>query len=137
MDRAEALGLVKQARVGRLATIGPSGAPHIVPITYALVAGEVAHMVDHKPKTTLDLVRLRNITRDPRASLLVDHYIEDWRALWWVRIDGLARIVADEPGMAGARSALGDKYPQYREEVPEGPAVFLAGETVRWWAAAG
>lgn len=136
MDRAEALDLLATARVGRLATSSPSGRPHIVPVTFAVVPGAIVHMVDQKPKTTRLLARIRNLERDPRASLLVDHYVEDWTSLWWVRVDGTARVVVDGPEMDRARNALVEKYPQYRATVPEGPAVLLAVETIRWWAGA-
>lgn len=137
MDRAEALVLLTTARVGRLATVNPSGAPHLVPVTFAVLSETIVHMVDHKPKTTRHLARIRNLARDPRASLLVDHYVEDWGSLWWVRVDGTARVVADGPEVDEARTALIEKYPQYREAVPQGPAVFLAVEKFRWWAGAG
>ncbi len=137
MDRAEALDLLTSARVGRLATVTPSGAPHIVPVTFAVVSDGIVHMVDHKPKTGRRLARIRNLEHDPRASLLVDHYVEGWSSLWWIRVDGTARVVADGPEVDEARRALVDKYTQYRDAVPDGPAVFLAVETIRWWAGAG
>jgi PPOX class probable F420-dependent enzyme len=136
MDRAEAENLLATARVGRLATLGPTGAPHIVPITFAVVSGTVVHMVDHKPKTTRHLTRLRNLERDPRASVLVDHYVDDWAALWWVRVDGTARVLADGPEVDRARAALVAKYAQYRETPPQGPAVLISVDEVRWWAGA-
>ncbi len=137
MDRADALRLLGSSRLAHLATTTPEGHPHIVPVTFALLEDTVVHMVDHKPKTTRNLARLDNIAADSRASLLADHYEEDWDALWWVRVDGTAEVVTEGPRVEEARTALVAKYPGYRQAPPEGPAVLLSIGTVRWWASAG
>lgn len=126
------------ARVARLATVSEDGRPHLVPVVFAVDAGEVLWTaVDGKPKTTPALRRLRNITANPRVSLLVDSYAEDWSTLWWVRADGLATIapVAGEEG-AAAVAVLARKYPQYLTDPPPGPLIRV--EIDRWvsWSAA-
>jgi PPOX class probable F420-dependent enzyme len=84
-----------EARVARLATADESGRPLLVPVTFAL-DGDLAYFaVDHKPKTTRNLKRLRNIEANPQVSLLADEYDEDWTQLWWVRADGTATILRD------------------------------------------
>ncbi|AEV85823.1 hypothetical protein ACWT_4804 [Actinoplanes sp. SE50] len=114
------------ARVARLATVTPDGAPHLVPIVFALV-GDVIHTgVDGKPKRYRNLRRLVNIAREPRVSVLADGYDEDWSQLWWVRADGVA-TVSDEP-----EPALIDRYPQYRVSPPPGP--FLRIRVTSWHA---
>ena len=75
------------ARVARLATISADGAPHLVPFVFAVAGDTVYSAVDAKPKRTTALKRLANIDRDPRVTLLADHYDDDWTALWWVRAD--------------------------------------------------
>ena len=52
---------VAEARVGRLATVTPSGRPHIVPCCFVLDGDTVYSAVDDKPKSTFDLVRLENL----------------------------------------------------------------------------
>ena len=80
--------------MARLATIGPGGRPHLVPITFALDGDTIYTAVDQKRKVTTRLQRLRNVATDPRVSVLADHYDdEDWSSLWWVRADGAARVV--------------------------------------------
>ncbi len=114
-------------RVARLATAGPDGAPHLVPIVFALVGDVIHTAVDGKPKRTRRLRRLANIAANPRVSVLADHYEDDWSRLWWVRADGVARILDDSPaGLA----ALAERYPQYRETPPPGP--FLEITVDRW-----
>jgi PPOX class probable F420-dependent enzyme len=119
------------ARVARLAT----SAPRVVPITFAVVGETVVHAVDHKPKTTRALARVRDLERDPRCSVLVDHYEEDWGALWWVRADGIARVVEMEDAREEI-DALVAKYPQYAERRPDGPVIVLAVERIVAWDAA-
>ena len=79
-----------------LATVGPDGAPHLVPVVFAVHNnGEkpvVYTAVDAKRKSTKRLRRLTNIEANPQVSMLVDHYDEDWSQLWWVRADGVAEI---------------------------------------------
>jgi PPOX class probable F420-dependent enzyme len=129
---------VATARVGRLATLSPGGRPHLVPVCFALREETAYWAVDQKPKTTARLQRLRNIVADPRVSLLVDHYVEHWHELWWVRVDGAARVVAtDTDGgrneAAQALTLLADKYEQYRAAAPAGPLVAIDITTWQAW----
>ena len=117
-------------RVGRFAT----SAPRIVPVTFAVVGQAIVHAVDHKPKRTRALARLEDLRRDPRVSLLVDHYDEDWSQLWWVRADGTARAL-DATEATEAIDALVDKYPQYAERRPDGPVVVLDVQRISGWEA--
>ena len=117
------------ARVARLATVTPAGAPHLVPIVFALAGDVLYSAVDGKPKRTRKLARLANIAAEPRVSVLADHYDEDWSLLWWVRADGVGRIV--DESVAGLRALTG-RYPQYQESPPAGP--FLEITVERWTA---
>lgn len=123
------------APIARLATVGTDGRPHLVPCCFAVV-GDVAYsVVDHKPKRSTALRRLDNIRANPAVSLLVDHYADDWRELWWVRFDGDARLLADGPEHDGAIVALCAKYPQYRATPPTGTVLALDVTAVRSWSA--
>jgi PPOX class probable F420-dependent enzyme len=139
MDRSEAAGRLAEARVGRLATVTADGRAHLVPCCFAVVDEVVYSAVDGKPKTTLALRRLDNVRASRTASLLVDHYEEDWERLWWVRVDGPARVIetnsSDE--WAAALDVLGAKYPQYRRARPKGPVVSVPIRHWAWWAATG
>jgi PPOX class probable F420-dependent enzyme len=117
------------ARVGRLATVTADGRPHVVPVCFALDAGRIYTAVDAKPKTTQALRRLENVRATGRASLLVDHYEEDWSRLWWVRVDGAAEVL--DPG--AGRDALAAKYEQYRAAPPAGPVIAISPDRWRSW----
>jgi PPOX class probable F420-dependent enzyme len=135
MTRDEALARFRTARVAHLATVGADGTPHLVPVTFAAWDDTVVTAVDHKPKTTRDLKRLRNVEATGRVSLLVDEYDDrDWSRLWWVRVDGTARVVSAEPERTVLASRIGARYAQYAETPPMGPVIRVSIEVVRGWA---
>jgi PPOX class probable F420-dependent enzyme len=104
--------LLDGAPVGRLAMLADDGAPTAVPIVYVLIGDELWSPIDGKPKRGRPLARVRNVQRDPRVSVLVDAYTDDWRQLWWIRIAGRARVESAE-GAEPVLAALRRKYPQY------------------------
>jgi PPOX class probable F420-dependent enzyme len=124
---------VSEARVGRLATTTPDGRPHVVPCCFALSGTGLYTAVDAKPKSSSRLQRVRNLEGNPAAALVVDHYEENWTNLWWVRIDGIARIVASGSERDAAFELLAAKYAQYQREPPPGPAIAIDIRTWRAW----
>ncbi|GGT07651.1 TIGR03668 family PPOX class F420-dependent oxidoreductase [Streptomyces chromofuscus] len=120
--------------VARLATAGADGVPHVVPVTFVVLDEVLYFAVDDKPKSTGDLRRLRNIRENPAVAVLVDHYDEDWTALWWARADGRGEVLEDGEERRRAVASLCDRYDQYRGSPPRGPAV--AVRVGRWsgWA---
>lgn len=128
---------VAHARVARLATIGPSGAPDLVPITFVYAGGVVYSVVDHKRKVSRDLRRLANIRRDPRVTVLVDHYDDDWTRLWWCRLRGEASVVESGTEFDDGVLRLSEKYEQYRETPPAGPMIVIRVTDRRTWSARG
>ena len=125
---------VMQARVGRLATVRSDGTPHLVVVTFALHGDTVVSAVDDKPKRSKNLLRVRNLEERPAASLLVDHYEEDWSKLWWVRLDGEAHILRDEPRRTEALAPLATKYAPYRDVLPTGPVIVLTVRSTASWS---
>jgi PPOX class probable F420-dependent enzyme len=125
------------ARVGRLATVGADGVVRVVPVCFALVEGRIVSAVDHKPKRTTQLARLRDIRETGRAVLLVDHYDDDdWSKLWWIRVSGAAAVLSPAEDLdRRARGALAQKYRQYRDVPPTGAVWSLATDDVRMWSA--
>lgn len=138
MNEQEARRRLAEARVGRLATVDSRGRPHVVPICFALDGDHLFSAVDHKPKRRPELRRLTNLRANPFASVLVDHYDEDWGRLWWVRADGTAAVLDPEDGMASeerrrAVALLVDKYEQYADRTPAGAVISLTVQSWRSW----
>jgi PPOX class probable F420-dependent enzyme len=131
---AEARRRFAAAKVARLATADATGRPHLVPIAFAVSGDHVYSVVDTKPKRTTALRRLTNVRENPAVSLLVDHYQDsDWSALWWVRADGVARVLDPrDPESEQAITLLRWRYPQQRAAGP-----VLAVDVARWsgWSA--
>lgn len=92
---------VREARIGRLVTIGQDGSPHVAPIWYAY--GDDAFLI----LTDETSLKVKNIKRDPRVVLCIDdeqppyHYViargeaslhpalgEEWRLTLAVRYLG-------------------------------------------------
>jgi PPOX class probable F420-dependent enzyme len=143
---ADQRALLDEQRRATLATIGPDGRPRLVPCCFALLEAADEHMlvtpIDEKLKESADprtLARIRDIERDPRMTLLVDRWDEDWSRLAWLRLDGVARLVwpGDEPNTHQlATAALRGRYPQYQTHALESlPLIVLTVTSVRGWTA--
>jgi PPOX class probable F420-dependent enzyme len=115
-----------ESPVARLATVAPDGVPHLVPVVFAVDHDVIYTAVDAKPKRTQRLRRLTNIEHNPRVSLLVDHYADDWTRLWWVRADGVAAVHRDDDAVHTGYRLLRAKYPQYQTVPLNGPVITVA-----------
>jgi PPOX class probable F420-dependent enzyme len=134
MDQERMRALMAGARVARLATISADGRAHLVPFVFAFEGDRLFTSVDHKPKRTHRLQRLLNIERDPRVTVLVDHYEEEWPALWWVRVDGRARAIDDPDERARAKQLLSEKYDQYTDDLAGDTFIVIEAERWTGWA---
>ncbi|MBA3337228.1 MAG: TIGR03668 family PPOX class F420-dependent oxidoreductase [Chloroflexia bacterium] len=137
------LAFLRARRVGRLATLGPDGFPALVPICYDVLhqseGAAIVTALDDKPKRVdpIDLGRVRNILADPRVGLVVDDYNEDWSQLSFVKLRGVARLVApDEPNHAMAVEGLRAKYSQYSKmRIEDRPLIQIDKLTAHSWRA--
>ena len=136
LPEAEAKARFATVPVARLGTADAQGRPHVVVVTFAIEGDTIYTAVDQKPKSGTNLKRLRNIGENPWVTMLADRYSDDWETLWWVRADGRAVILGDQPQMATPLRLLADRYWQYRQAPPTGPVVAVT--VARWsgWAAA-
>nr|4ZKY_A Chain A, Pyridoxamine 5-phosphate oxidase [Mycolicibacterium smegmatis]4ZKY_B Chain B, Pyridoxamine 5-phosphate oxidase [Mycolicibacterium smegmatis] len=137
MAEFDAVTAFADAPAAVLSTLNADGAPHLVPVVFAVhvphVEGQPARIytaVDAKRKTTRNLRRLANIDRDSRVSLLVDHYSDDWTQLWWVRADGVATTHHSGDEVATGYALLRAKYHQYERVSLDGPVISV--EVSRW-----
>ena len=113
---ASVAGFIAEGRVGRLATADASGQPLVVPICYAFDGASLFSAIDAKPKRPgpRGLRRIRNIRENPRVSVVIDRYDEDWTQLRYVIIQGRAEILTDGGDFSRGVDLLLAKYPQYR-----------------------
>ncbi len=119
-----AVALLHESRVARLGTADRTGRPLVVPVCYAFDGRACFSAIDAKPKRdpARRLRRVRNIEENPRASLVVDRWDEDWSGLRWVIVEGRAEVLTGGSERAAAVDLLLAKYVQYR-------AMGLARET--------
>jgi hypothetical protein len=110
----EALRRAASADHGVLATLNPTHGADLVPACFAIEGGWLAIPVDSvKPKGSTALGRIRNLERDPRATLLLEHWDPaDWSRLWWVRLL-LVREPAAPELASRLEAGLRGRYPQY------------------------
>ena len=136
LDRDEAMRRATAADHGTLATLNRTGAADLIPVCFAIVGDSLAVPVDSvKPKRSTALGRIRNLERDPRATLLVEHWDPaDWSRLWWVRLSLVRRDVPGSVAEALQRG-LRDRYPQYAAE-PFVALLTFEIETIGGWSAA-
>jgi PPOX class probable F420-dependent enzyme len=127
------------ARVGHLAT-SDGARPSVVPVCFVLIGDTIYQAIDAKPKSVSagQLRRVKNIRANPVAAMLIDHYVEDWRRLWWVLLRGRARVVANGAEQGRAIKALRRKYPQYQTTTPlaaDALVIALDVRRLRHWRA--
>lgn len=123
-------------RVGRLATADGIGAPHVLPVGYALEADTLYITIDDKPKRTSGrgLKRLQNIIENPRIAVVVDRYDEDWSRLGWVMLRGRAEILDAGDEHDTAQALLRARYPQLAGmQIAGYPVIALRIERATSW----
>ena len=133
-------GLLINARLGHLATSDATGTPHVVPVCYVFDGQSIYSVLDQKPKRIAPsrLKRVRNIQANPQVSLVVDHYEEDWRRLWYVLVSGESLLLEAGGEQAAAVKLLRDKYPQYVDmDIDQNPVIKIAPNTVVSWSGEG
>lgn len=132
-----AAAFVSAARAGRLATSSANGAPHLVPVCFALLDGRIYIGLDSKPKSVgaLRLRRVRNILENPKVAFLVDVYDDDdWSRLGFALVSGEATVDVPEGERRGAIAALRAKYPQYKRMLADGaPVIRITPTAVSSW----
>ena len=136
--------LLESARRAVLATIAPDGRPRLVPVCFVVDSARpvIYSPIDDKPKRgddPMSLARVRDIGVDPRVTLLVDRWDEDWTRLAWLRGTGTATVMippADGDEHAAAVVALRAKYRQYAtHRLDRRPMIRIMLERFTDWGA--
>jgi PPOX class probable F420-dependent enzyme len=126
---------LEKSRVGRLATADKNGAPHAIPVCFAVGEDTLYVTMDEKPKRRdQPLKRVRNILENPNAAFVADRWDEDWSRLGWVMLRGRAEILHDGAEHDRAQALLRERYPQYRAmNLAELPVIALRIERATSW----
>ena len=135
-----ALHWLSSQKVAYLATTDVHAQPHLVPVVFVSMEEDIFICIDEKPKKNRSLKRLANIKANPKISLLVDNYDDDWQELKWVRVDGTAILLenTDESRAVfeSVISTLRDKYPQYQTmDLSRGPLIRITINAIASWQA--
>lgn len=135
IDFGEFDGFVRAARVARLASVGPDGTPHAVPVCYVYEGVAFYSVLDAKPKRRpLDqLQRVRNLRANPSVCLLIDEYDDDWSRLRYVLVHGRATLLMPSEEHAETLRRLREKYAQY-QVMPLDANPVIKIEPTRWTA---
>jgi PPOX class probable F420-dependent enzyme len=127
---------LRAGRVAHFATVDRDGQPLVIPICFAFDGKEFFSPIDEKPKqiSPHQLKRLRNIAENPKVSLIVDRYNEDWQRLAYVLITGRAKILLRGTRHRRAVLLLRKKYSQYeRMAIQERPMIVIKPLRMRNW----
>ena len=124
------------SRVGHLATADANGAPHVIPVCYAIEAASLYITIDQKPKraTQTPLKRIANILVNPAVAVCVDRYDDTWTRLAWILLRGAAEILAEGIEHHQAQNLLRQRYPQYQTmAIDKLPVIALRIAQITTW----
>lgn len=134
LPSAAARAFLAACRVGHLATADADGAPHVIPVCFALDSDTLYVTIDQKPKRAGELKRVRNILANPAVAFVADRYDDDWSRLAWVMLHGRAEILRAGAEHDAAQDLLRDRYPQYRAmDLAALPVIALRIDRAAQW----
>jgi PPOX class probable F420-dependent enzyme len=102
MTQEEIRGFLSHGtRTAKLATSGPGGQPHVMPVWFVLDGEELVFT------TASDSVKGRNLRRDPRAAVVVDEEVPPYA---FVHIRGQVALSEDLEDLLRFATAIGHRY---------------------------
>lgn len=136
MDLAMARRMFGGLPVANVATVGPDGAPHVVPLWFVW-AEDALYVSTRRPSRTWS-----NATADPRIALAID-LGRSWVELTGILVEGRAEPFApDHPAMRKPISAWHEKYrsllagegfARFADEVEHLAFLRIVPERLRSW----
>jgi nitroimidazol reductase NimA-like FMN-containing flavoprotein (pyridoxamine 5'-phosphate oxidase superfamily) len=105
-----AADLLRLERIARVATAGPGGLPHVVPVCQVLVDGRVYFASGTQGR------KVKNLEANPQVAVVVDVYSEAWGGLRGVMVQGRAALITRGPRFRKIRRLLYEKYLQYPDD---------------------
>ena len=94
------LDYLAEKRLGRLATIGADGLPHVVPLGWSYNPG--LDTIDVGGRDFARTRKFRNVQDTPRAALVIDDVLPPWRPRC-VMVRGEAEALDEATGADGGR----------------------------------
>lgn len=136
LGESDAWDRVAATRHGVLGTVHPVRGVDLVPVVYAIDDEHTIFIpIDTvKPKATTRLQRLENLANDPRCTLLVEHYDDDWSRLWWVRIGGQGSEAVLED-LDRFLPLLAARFPPYADPTSIAGGIVIRPVDITGWVA--
>jgi PPOX class probable F420-dependent enzyme len=130
--------LIDRERIVVISSLGPRGWPHLVPLWYVPRDGEIWIWTYAKSQ------KVKNLERDPRATLLIETGIE-YQELRGVQIEAEAELIRDIDRIVdyakeltiryseGIESVEGDAAAGLRAQAPKRVAVHFHPKRIVTW----
>ena len=104
MDAAEIAAFLEEQLVVTVATLGPRGWPHLMPLWFVVREGRIWAWTYAKSQ------KVRNLERDPRCTLQVEAGGGDYARLRGVMIEAEAVLHRDFDVVAGTGAEVASRY---------------------------
>jgi PPOX class probable F420-dependent enzyme len=117
----EQLELLESEQVVVVASHGPRGWPHVMPLWYVLRDGEIWIWTYAKSQ------KVRNLERDPRATLLVETGVE-YQDLRGIQIEAEAELIRDPERVLDYAKEMTVRYSEGIDSVEGDAAAGLAAQ---------
>ncbi len=103
MSPPEITAFLERSRIATMATIGPTGAPHLIAMWYALIDGEIWFETKAKSQKAV------NLRRDPRITCMIEAG-DTYDQLRGVSVEGRAEIVEDPERLFAVGVSVWERY---------------------------
>jgi PPOX class probable F420-dependent enzyme len=123
MSDAELRAFLDEQRIVHVATVGPNGRPHLVPLWYVVEQGDGDPVLGGW--TFAKSQKARNLERDPRATISIDDGV-DYQELRGAMMECDVEVSHDPDAVAGYGMALFERYGPGGELAPEAREMVLA-----------
>jgi PPOX class probable F420-dependent enzyme len=107
----EITSFIARSRTATMATIGPTGVPHVVAMWFAMIDGQIWFETKAKSQKT------QNLLRDPRLTVMVEDGLT-YDTLRGVSMEGRGVVVDDPDALWQVGVSIWERYTgEYTEEV--------------------
>ena len=121
LSEEEQLELLDSERVVIISSIGPRGWPHSMPMWFVVRDGDIWCWTYAKSQ------KIKNLERDPRATLLVETGHE-YQELRGIQIEAEVELIRDTDEVFEFAKLLTVRYAEGLTELPEGADVALRAQ---------